>query len=184
MVMDWLFGRRPTDPPGPPPPGAPGTPGAAGVAGAGPSGEPDSPAALARELVVVNRLVNASAGQLPTSATVTARRVTDTVDAVLLSTLDSGGGRELDIHARVSLNGILRDYLPTTVRRYLALDPATRTAPRPTGQTAADALAEQLDFLLDAATEVLDAVRHNDANALMAQGNFLRSKFAGSELDF
>lgn len=176
MVMDWLFGRRPE-------PGADADHQPSGQPGQ--AGEPDSPSALARELVVVERSINAGAGQLPTAATVTARRVTDIVDAVLRSARAGGpdGPGDLDIHARVSLNGILRDYLPTTLRRYLALDPATRTAPGPTGQTPSDALTEQLDFLFDAATEVLDAVRHNDANALVAQGNFLRTKFAGSELD-
>ena len=34
-----------------------------------------------------------------------------------------------------------------------------------------------------AASEVLAAVQHDDANALVAQGNFLRTKFGQSELD-
>jgi hypothetical protein len=178
--MDWLFGRRAEDR-------------AAEEQTPVPrAAEPDSPAALAVQLVTVNRSVNAAAGQLPAAATVTARRVTDVVDAVL-SEADTPaaagvpsapvGHRELDIHARVSLNGILRDYLPTTLRTYLALDPATRSAVRPTGTTAAQALQQQLEFLLGAAGEVLEAVQRNDANALEAQGHFLRSKFAGSELD-
>ncbi len=164
--MNWLFGRqeerRPSDPIVQPP--AP---------------EEDSPAALAALLFQANRFVNASAGQLPGRAVVVARRVTDVVDTVLFSTRD----RDLDIHARVSLNGILRDYLPTTLKAYLALDPAVRHHPRPNGITPAAALIEQLDFLLSSASEVLAAVQNDDANALVAQGNFLRSKFGRSELD-
>lgn len=166
MVMNWLFGRseerRPSDPIVHPP-----TP------------EEDSPAALAALRFQTNRFVNASAGQLPGEAVVAARRMTDVIDTVLFTTRD----RDLDIHARVSINGILRDYLPTTLKTYLALDRAVRDRPRPNGITPTVALEEQLDFLLSSASEVLAAVQHDDANALVAQGNFLRTKFGQSELD-
>jgi hypothetical protein len=165
VVMNWLFGRQETGQ-------APPAPQATEV--------PDSPTALAAELFRVNRFINARAGQLPGEGVVAARRITDTVGTVLHATRD----RDLDIHARVSLNGILRDYLPTTLRTFLALDPGTRNQPaRSGGKTPAAALEEQLDFLLDSATEVLTAVRNDDANALVAQGSFLRTKFGRSELD-
>ena len=134
---------------------------------------------MAAELFRLNRFINASAGQLPVAGVVAARRITDTVNTVLHSTRD----RDLDIQARVSLNGILRDYLPTTLRTFLALDPATRDLAGRAGKTPLIALGEQLDFLLGSATEVLAAVRNDDANALLAQGSFLRTKFARSELD-
>jgi hypothetical protein len=165
VVIDWLFGRRAQEE-------------AARDEVADRTLEPDSPPALAAQVVVVNRMINAAAGQLPTAATVTARSVTDVVDTVLRAS-----AADLDIHARVSLNGVLRDYLPTTLRAYLALDPVTRTTARAGAGTPQQALVEQLDFLLDAASDVLEAVRRDDANALVAQGNFLRSKFAGSELE-
>lgn len=164
--MNWLFGRSqeraPADPiMRPPPP------------------EEDSPVALAAMRFSANRFINSSAGQLPAEAVVAARRVTDVIDTVLYTTRD----RDLDIHARVSINGILRDYLPTTLKTYLALDPAVRHHPRANGISPTAALNEQLDFLLSSASEVLAAVQHDDANALVAQGNFLRSKFGQSELD-
>lgn len=162
--MNWLFGRQEGDTRPPP---------------AQVTEVPDSPAALAAELFRVNRFINASAGQLPGEGVVAARRITDIVGTVLHTTRD----RDLDIHARVSLNGILRDYLPTTLRTYLALDPVTRHQPRAGGRTPTAALEEQLDFLLGSANEVLTAVRNDDANALVAQGSFLRTKFARSELD-
>jgi hypothetical protein len=130
-----------------------------------PPPEEDSPQALATLVFQANRFVNASAGQLPAAAVVTTR------------------DRDLDIHARVSMNGILRDYLPTTLRAYLALDPTLRNHPRPNGITPVAALIEQLDFLLSSAMEVLAAVQNDDANALVAQGNFLKTKFGRSELD-
>ena len=163
MVMNWLFGRQP-DAPDP---------------RTAPAAEPDSPTELAAEMFRLNRFINSCAGQLPAAGVVAARRITDTVAAVLHTTRD----RDLDIHARVSLNGILRDYLPTTLRTYLALDPATRDRARAGGLTPSAALEEQLDFLLGSAAEVLTAVRNDDANALAAQGSFLRTKFGHSELD-
>ena len=132
MVMNWLFGRSDERDR---PPTAQSTP---------VTEVPDSPAALAAELFRVNRFINASAGQLPGEGVVASRRITDTVATVLHTTRD----RDLDIHARVSLNGILRDYLPTTLRTFLALDPATRNTPRAGGKTPTAALEEQLDFLL------------------------------------
>jgi len=165
VVMNWLFGRQEQQETRTQP--APATE------------VPDSPTALAAELFRVNRFINSSAGQLPTGSVVLSRRITDTVGDVLHATRD----RELDIQARVSLNGILRDYLPTTLRTDLALDPSTRDHPGRSGKSPTDALSEQLDFLLDSASEVLAAVRNDDANALLAQGSFLRTKFARSELD-
>lgn len=163
--MNWLFGRQAEEQVRPQP--------------ATPAEIADSPAELAAELFRLNRFINASAGQLPVEGVVAARRITDTVNTVLHTTRD----RDLDIQARVSLNGILRDYLPTTLRTFLALDPATRQLAGRGGKTPQSALDEQLDFLLGSATEVLAAVRNDDANALLAQGSFLRTKFARSELD-
>ena len=168
VVMNWLFGRQQQDQPGPSP-----------TQSTQVTEVPDSPSALAAEVFRVNRFINASAGQLPGEGVVASRRITDAIGTVLHTTRD----RDLDIHARVSLNGILRDYLPTTLRTFLALDPATRNEPRHGGKTPVEALDEQLDFLLDSATEVLAAVRNDDANALVAQGSFLRTKFGRSELD-
>jgi len=164
VVMNWLFGKQEQETRAQP---------------AQATEIPDSPTALAAELFRVNRFINSSAGQLPTGSVVLSRRITDTVGDVLHGTRD----RDLDIQARVSLNGILRDYLPTTLRTYLALDPSTRDHPGRSGKSPTEALGEQLDFLLDSASEVLAAVRNDDANALLAQGSFLRTKFARSELD-
>ncbi len=139
----------------------------------------DSPEALQRAIVAVNRLVNASAGRLPLAAVVAARRVTD----VLAEVVDTAQVRPLDIHAVLSVRAAATDYLPTTVRAYLAVDEALVDVPRPSGRTPRESLMGQLEALEGAALGVLEAVRQQDVDALMTQGNFLRTKFSGSDLD-
>ncbi len=55
--------------------------------------------------------------------------------------------------------------------------------PRPSGRTPVQSLAEQLEALLDAAADLLSATQAQDADALLSQGSFLRTKFSGSDLD-
>jgi hypothetical protein len=117
---------------------------------------------------------------LPGEAVVVARRITD----MLREVIDGADPeRGLDIHAVVSIRGILEDYLPTTLRTYLALDPDIVDVPRPSGRTPSASLIEQLEGLWSSAADLLDASRAHDADALLAQGSFLRTKFTGSDLD-
>jgi len=139
----------------------------------------DSPEVLQAAIVAVNRLVNASAGRLPLAAVVAARRVTD----VLAEVVDTAQVRPLDIHAVLSVRAAATDYLPTTVKAYLAVDAALVDVPRPSGRTPRESLMGQLDALEGAALGVLEAARQQDVDALMTQGNFLRTKFSGSDLD-
>src|SRR3954451_18785959 len=85
-----------------------------------PPPDPDAPDALLRRLWELIQFINHSAGRLPTEALVQARRITDTLREVI----DTSADRELDAHAVAQLNGIAGDYLPTTLRTYLALDPS------------------------------------------------------------
>jgi hypothetical protein len=148
-----------------------------------PVAEPDSggddPATLRSDLARLNRFINQNSGQLPGESVVTARRVTD----VLHEVIDTSEVRPLDIYAVISVKGILQDYLPTTLRGFLALDDAQLTVARPSGRTPVQSLQEQLEALLDAATSVLTAAQAQDADALLSQGSFLRTKFSGSDLD-
>jgi len=146
----------------------------------------DSPDALRSKVFELIGFVNQNAGRLPGEAVVLARRITDTVREVIDTAApvpDGPAGRGLDIHAVVSLHGILDDYLPTTLRSYLALDPAVVDTPRPSGQTPVRSLLDQLDALWSAAIDLLTAVHAHDADALFSQGAFLRTKFTGSDLD-
>ena len=139
----------------------------------------DSPADLREAMHGLNRYVNRNSGRLPAEAVVAARRVTD----VMREVIDTSEVRDLDVYAVISVKGILTDYLPTTLQRYLALDPSQVTVARPSGGNPRDSLREQLDSLLDAGYNVLVATREQDADALITQGNFLRTKFSRSDLD-
>lgn len=140
----------------------------------------DSPDALLRKLFEVTALINGNAGKLPGEAVVVARRVTDTLREVIDG---ADAERGLDIYAVVSIKGILDDYLPTTLHAYLALDPAIVDTPRPSGRTPSASLLEQLETLWSSAADLLHASQAHDADALLSQGSFLRTKFTRSDLD-
>lgn len=139
----------------------------------------DSPAALRRSMDELDRFVNRSAGRLPAAAVVGARQVTD----LLRDLLDTAEVRPLDVYALVSVKGITGDYLPTTLRTYLAVDPSLHDTPRASGRTPTQSLLEQIDALRTSAAATLEAANAQDADALMTQGSFLRTKFSRSDLD-
>ena len=139
----------------------------------------DDPATLRQTVSRANRFINHYSGRLPGEAVVASRKLTDTLREII----DTSDVRELDIHAVLSVKGMLNDYLPTTLKSFLALDPSQLDAARPSGRTPADSLLEQIDSLQTAADAILVAARAQDADALMTQGNFLRTKYSGSDLD-
>lgn len=139
----------------------------------------DSPEALRGAIATVNRMINASAGRLPLRAVVAARRITD----VLAEVVDTSDVRPLDVYATISVRGAVTDYLPTTLRTFLAVDKDLADVQRPSGFTPTESLMEQLDALEGSAVAVLEAAQAQDVDALMTQGSFLRTKFSGSDLD-
>ncbi len=144
-----------------------------------PEPDQDSPDVLRRKLWELVQFVNRSAGKLPVEAVVVARQTTDTIREVIETAAD----RDLDVYAVVSIKGIVDDYLPTTLRTYLALDPSVTEKVGPSGRTPRAALREQVDALALAAAELLEATRAHDVDALFTQGSFLRTKFTRSDLD-
>jgi hypothetical protein len=69
-------------------------------------------------------------------------------------------------------------YLPETLANYVALPPMFRvTRVLKDGKTARDLLLEQLAVLDDQMKEVVGNVARGDANALLANGQFLEAKF-------
>jgi hypothetical protein len=144
-----------------------------------PAEDEDSPDRLRRRLWELVQFVNHNAGRLPVEAVVIARQVTDTVREVI----ETADDRPLDVYAVVQINGIVGDYLPTTLRAYLNLDPGLTEQPGPSGRTPRAALREQVEALRTAAEELLRATQTHDVNALFSQGNFLRTKFTRSDLD-
>lgn len=139
----------------------------------------ESPEALSAATFSLVRLINASAGRLPVAAVVEARYVTD----LLAQILATAQVRPLDVHTLVAVKGMLYDYLPTSLNRYLALDPHLVDVARPTGSTARLSLIDQLRALRGAAIKVLSAAQAQDVDALLTQGNFLQTKFTASDLD-
>jgi hypothetical protein len=149
-----------------------------------PSQPDDSPAALALRLRELVTFVNQNAGRLPVDAVVAARRVADTVRQILSDAArDVEQGREPEVRLILSVRGIVDDYLPTTLKRYLALDPSVVDEERAAGGTPRTDLVEQLEALWLGAADVLHAAQARDVDDLVSQGNFLRVKFSGSDLD-
>jgi hypothetical protein len=145
-----------------------------------PAADPaDSPEALRAGIRAVNSLVNESAGRLPLRAVVTARRITD----VLAEIVGTSAVRQLDVYAVIAVRGAATDYLPTTVRSFLAVDESLVDVARASGHTPTQSLMEQLEALETSALAVLEATQQQDVDALMTQGTFLRTKFSGSDLD-
>ncbi len=171
--MAW-FKRERTDAPGAPAPSA--VPLAGALSGADPSEKPE---ALREQTAKLVRHINRNAGRLPVAAVVAARRLTDT----LLETIDTSDVRALDVYAIITIKSTLGDYLPTTLDRYLALDPDLVDVPRPSGATPRQSLLTQIADLQTSADTTLEAVRNQDVDALMAQGSFLAAKFSRSDLE-
>jgi hypothetical protein len=139
----------------------------------------DEPHALLGEVFELNRFVNANAGRLPGEAVVIARRITDTVREIL----DGAAQHPLDVHTTVAIRGLVGDYLPTTLRTFLAVDADVVDVPRPSGVTPAQSVLEQLETLLLSAADLRASARADEADALLSQGSFLRTKFTRSDLD-
>jgi predicted oxidoreductase len=144
-----------------------------------PDEDRDAPDKLRARLWELVRFINRNAGKLPVEAVVLARQVTDTVREVIETSTD----KTLDVYAIVQVNGIVDDYLPTTLQAYLNLDPAVIEQVGPSGRTPRAALREQLEGLRSAAEELLQATRSHDVDLLFTQGNFLHTKFTRSDLD-
>ncbi|WP_405433806.1 hypothetical protein [Micromonospora sp. NBC_00617] len=139
----------------------------------------DNPAALREQVRGLVRFINESSGRLPGESVVTARRITD----VLREIIDSSEVRALDVYAVISVKATVADYLPTTLTRFLAIDPGQLNLPRAAGTTPVESLQVQLDSLLDSVADLLTATQAQDADALEAQGRFLHTKFSRSDLE-
>jgi hypothetical protein len=125
-----------------------------------PPEDQDAPDKLLLRLWEQVQFINRNAGKLPVEAVVIARQVTDAIREAIETSAD----RALDVYAVVQINGIVGDYLPTTLRTYLNLDPEITDQPSASGRT--------------------PRAGAHDVDLLFNQGNFLRTKFTRSDLDF
>ncbi len=133
--------------------------------------ERDSVPALRRRSRELVATVNRSAGSLPPEGVVLARQITDLADEIL-----GQDGREIDIHARVSLAAVLVDYVPETLSTFRA---AYRAEP---GDRVVEHLIEQLSLLRTEVRDMLVALRDDDLRTLEIQGSFLATRFAAADL--
>ena len=100
--------------------------------------------------------------------------IRDSVSAVLPRLMgQASGGDEL-----FTVRETVLRCLPETLANYVALPAAFRaTHQLQSGRTARELLAEQLDLLAGKMREVVANVSASDAQALVANGQFLRAKF-------
>jgi hypothetical protein len=74
------------------------------------------------------------------------------------------------------------EYLPQTIDAYLRMPPAYRNIKKvQDGKTATQVFGEQVTLLKSHLQAVVNDLATNDANALLANGRFLREKFASPE---
>jgi hypothetical protein len=120
-------------------------------------------------------------GRLPADVQARIVEIRERVVELLPHAADLPGGAQ-DLYV---LQRTARDYLPETLRIYLALPPdyaTTRVVQD--GKTSLDVLRDQLELLDAQMAEIADAVHKRDSDRLLAQGRFLEERFGrpGTEL--
>lgn len=117
------------------------------------------------------------ATRLPAEAAARVHRITD----IIRDTLPRAGG---NVDVEFLLTRAAVDYLPSTLRAYLAL-PADWAATHPLrgGVTAEGELLDQLGALETGLQELRDGVLEGDAAALQTQGRFLAARFAAPSIE-
>jgi hypothetical protein len=95
---------------------------------------------------------------------------------MLLPRLEEMNAGDYDLHV---VKQTVTDYLPEMLNAYLALPPAfARMHKMRNSKTAQEVLIEQLSILDEQINQIVISVNSKDADALIAQGEFLKSKFA------
>jgi len=95
---------------------------------------------------------------------------------MLLPRLNEMNAADYDFHL---VKQTVTDYLPQMLATYLELPPAfAKMHKMRNGKTAQEVLIEQLTILDKQMNQILISVNSKDAEALIAQGEFLKSKFA------
>lgn len=126
-----------------------------------------------------DRLVNQARAQLPPRMVGLLDSIHHSIQEVLPRLTDS---RAFDDNLFTVRETIAR-YLPETLANYIALPPMFRvTRVLKDGKTARDLLMDQLVVLDNQMKEVVGNVARGDADALLANGEFLEAKFR--ERDF
>lgn len=104
------------------------------------------------------------------------------IEDVLLPLLDHIVRNPPSVDEEIAVQGMVTDYLPTSLNAYIGLNRQFAQTAGPDGRTPGDDLIEQLVTLEIAAHELSRAVYAHDAEQLQTQGRFLRTKFERSDL--
>lgn len=129
---------------------------------------------LSSALAWVAALARQNKNQLPAEAYVTVLETCQTLDAVIDAETRQPSG---DARFEYELAALVREYLPTVLRSYLAIPPSMVGDRQPNGRTPNEELVEQLQ-LLSGQAEALHSSRHSHMSAeLTNTGNFLRERF-------
>ena len=129
----------------------------------------------------LGRFVRSLRGKVPQELLIRTQGIATQLQAILprLGTLEAQG----DPNA-FTVRQVITDYLPGTFKNYLNMPPALRSQASSRLGRSPDALvAEQLDLLSSTLERVsADSVR-GDADALAANGRFLKEKFGKPDLE-
>jgi hypothetical protein len=135
-------------------------------------GEPAVDAAAVRRALAANQRL--AQGRLPAPAMAKLLKIQRQIaDLLPMASEFPTGSRDLYVVQRTAT-----DYLPATLRAYLALPPqfaATKVVAN--GKTAFQLVDEQLELLAARLDEIADAVHEQDSDRLLANGRFLEERF-------
>jgi len=152
-------------------PAAPGVPAVA----AGPAEPVESEdAATARALAELRTVVRSSARELPTLLSSRLAQIDDLLRVVI----ETIAAQNASTEQRVLLDAMIRDYLPTPLRAYLALPERDRENDSP----ATLQFSGQLGLLEETIHDLLNQIRIGAIAELSTHGRFLADKFAAPSL--
>ncbi|WP_411733085.1 hypothetical protein [Paeniglutamicibacter sp.] len=147
---------------------APSQPSPAATSLAGPSDD------LSTALAWVSSQAKQNKHRLPADTYVTILETCQMLDSVVDAESRQPSG---DARFEYELEAMVREYLPTVLRGFLAIPPSMVDNRQPNGRTPNEELVEQLRLLLGQA-ETLHSTRHSQTSAdLTTTGNFLRERF-------
>lgn len=124
----------------------------------------------------LHQLIKESAPHLQRDILQLLEKIKSDIIEVLPKLVSEGVGNDENFYI---IKETATSYLPYTINAYLKLPPTFRSAHTiKDGKTAKQLLIEQLTILENKMREILINVAQGDAQALLANGNFLHKKFA------
>ncbi len=126
----------------------------------------------------VQQLITQTRKQLPEEALTVLSGIPKVLDSLLPRLTGANGSPMLPPDQIQTVIGAIARDLPQTVAGYLRLPSAfANLHPVQQGKTAKDLLIEQLQFLKSQLDKIADAAFRDDADALLANGQYLKEKF-------